>query len=880
MAYATKYLFKWESVGGTTREIRVLKDGYSGSVIQRSLGRAPVLKKQQNGVVFGTSLEFYAECAKGHDGEFTEFYTTDPKAFKVELYAGNTLLWQGYISPELYSEPDIAPPYDVQVVATDGIGELKLYDFAPQGLKTLRQMFTYLLGPTGLGTDVYLISSLQAASSGAGALLDKTINLDYRAGDSCYEVLTYLLDTLHATITWWQGAWIVARETNVTFSSGKVNYYNTSGNAAQLAGSVQALGAMGIAPAWPVGYLSRKVDPAKKSVTVQASWHPVSAFVNGEMDSDAAWTKTNNASWNSTKKGYNLPDNGQTPSLATVSQNVSMGGIRVPMAFVGKFCASIVTGSLYNGIVGVAVDYVTSGGAYYHVAKDGEGIPTWTTGQAGNTYDFQLRLSAVDTDESNAEQLELTIPALAVGSSYPSGTLTVRIVGRAAIVFSAALDIIIPKGYQDRLHLDNGARGEGSDVEVAIGRETSDIDYYKAFMQGILLDSGSLITSFKDAEITTGMDFLSFISRDYARSFAIPRIVRTGIVYLESAVEFPPLVLTGGGLNYWLETWTWNMREDELEISARQLPTASITVDSEVISEASGTTSGSSHSGGSSMSGYSLPLAANGTRGGLQVGYTQSGKNYPVQLDGEKAYVNVPWTDTDTWRPLGTGANDACAGNDSRLSDARPASDVYAWAKAANKPSYNLDEVSDGSTRKLANYVAKAGDTMSGPLIIALANALGLKLKRSETGSINIDLFPDNQETHGWRIGAYGSADNYMFRFTYDGADKAYLMTNGALQIAGDLMLNSDATKKTNLKDIVVSLEQIANAPAVAFDWKDGGHSFGSIAQYWKPIVPESVHGKEGNLSVAYSQLDIILIINLAREVLTLRKELERIKEK
>ncbi len=45
---------------------------------------------------------------------------------------------------------------------------------------------------------------------------------------------------------------------------------------------------------------------------------------------------------------------------------------------------------------------------------------------------------------------------------------------------------------------------------------------------------------------------------------------------------------------------------------------------------------------------YTLPLAASGTRGGIQVGYTESGKNYPVELDSEKAYVNVPWTDTNT----------------------------------------------------------------------------------------------------------------------------------------------------------------------------------------------------------------------------------------
>ena len=43
---------------------------------------------------------------------------------------------------------------------------------------------------------------------------------------------------------------------------------------------------------------------------------------------------------------------------------------------------------------------------------------------------------------------------------------------------------------------------------------------------------------------------------------------------------------------------------------------------------------------------YSLPLAASGTRGGVKIGYTQSGKNYPVQLSDEKMYVNVPWENT------------------------------------------------------------------------------------------------------------------------------------------------------------------------------------------------------------------------------------------
>ena len=44
---------------------------------------------------------------------------------------------------------------------------------------------------------------------------------------------------------------------------------------------------------------------------------------------------------------------------------------------------------------------------------------------------------------------------------------------------------------------------------------------------------------------------------------------------------------------------------------------------------------------------YSLPTASSTTKGGITLGYSQSGKNYPVALDSNgKAYVNVPWTDT------------------------------------------------------------------------------------------------------------------------------------------------------------------------------------------------------------------------------------------
>lgn len=44
----------------------------------------------------------------------------------------------------------------------------------------------------------------------------------------------------------------------------------------------------------------------------------------------------------------------------------------------------------------------------------------------------------------------------------------------------------------------------------------------------------------------------------------------------------------------------------------------------------------------------SIPAATSSAYGGIQIGYTTSDKNYAVQLSNGKAYVNVPWTDTNT----------------------------------------------------------------------------------------------------------------------------------------------------------------------------------------------------------------------------------------
>lgn len=65
---------------------------------------------------------------------------------------------------------------------------------------------------------------------------------------------------------------------------------------------------------------------------------------------------------------------------------------------------------------------------------------------------------------------------------------------------------------------------------------------------------------------------------------------------------------------------------------------------------------------------YELPEASATEMGGIQLGYSQTGKNYPVQLEDGKAYVEVPWS----WRGIqdnltSTSTTDSLSANQGKV---------------------------------------------------------------------------------------------------------------------------------------------------------------------------------------------------------------------
>lgn len=115
---------------------------------------------------------------------------------------------------------------------------------------------------------------------------------------------------------------------------------------------------------------------------------------------------------------------------------------------------------------------------------------------------------------------------------------------------------------------------------------------------------------------------------------------------------------------------------------------------------------------------------------------------------------------------------------------------------------------------------------------------------------------------------------------TYNPSYKLHV--DGTIYATGDVTAYSDGRQKEIVEDVRLSLEQIAEAPAVKFTWKDKRDEdvhVGTIAQYWQPILPEAVVNKDGNLGFNYGAAAMVSSSNIAREVLELRKMVIELKQ-
>ena len=137
---------------------------------------------------------------------------------------------------------------------------------------------------------------------------------------------------------------------------------------------------------------------------------------------------------------------------------------------------------------------------------------------------------------------------------------------------------------------------------------------------------------------------------------------------------------------------------------------------------------------------YSLPLAASGTRGGVQIGYTATGSNIPVQLSSEKMYVTLTSTAMKA-----------------TVSDAT--TDTSGWMSSADKAKLN-GVASNAEVNQNAFSNVKVGTTTvaadSKMDTLELKNGTGISISANATNDY-VTIGHSNSITAGTASGGSGS---------------------------------------------------------------------------------------------------------------------------
>lgn len=625
-SYGTIYEFRFDDINGDDVDIFIAKKNYTGPVTRRALGRTPILKRERSGNILGTSLEIYAECRV--DGEFAQLYTSSADEFRVEVYKRQNLLWKGFVSPELYSEPDIAPPYDVQIIATDGLGELKDHDYRFYGKATLRNHIQHALAPTSLQGDITLISSLSweddTSANAPSSLLEMVTDLSHLEEESCYDVLQSILTSLNACITQQDGGWMVIRESDLYLNAFRL--------------PTALFGSMTKAQWWPVGNMSIDIIPAKKEVSVvHENQYRENILPPISMGVAAGWEIGVGCYYSSAEGGWIVPPQTGLSYRIDARQYPLQSNLLLRI----KARCLAIEGRDDVSKLSVYMERDYAGSTTYLIRdyspQEDRVIMRWHDEMMGYVYAWDAPFVEQDTEPA-VHDLEILVPLsgetlaeslnIVIGNPYPSPYLL--------CIYSIELTPAEQTpGSRLTAIIANGAREKMNETKVIFSSSANpslpDLQY------GILRLDGGVVEWHTPA--TTAPDLLSFAARDLAMQVALPRMRYRGKLNVPS-LAYPriPMLFQRDNTYYFLNTYSYDLLNSELEVELISIPNARVEIESETVTELPSSGSGSAPSSGGSTGG-------GGTSGGggsdivVDASMSDTSTN-PVQNKVIKAYVD------------------------------------------------------------------------------------------------------------------------------------------------------------------------------------------------------------------------------------------------
>ena len=594
MSYGLKYRLSFDSVSGTPYEINILEAGYDGPVEKRNLGSAPVLKMDDGEAVRGTSLELSIETC--FDGDLREFYTTDRKKFRVEVYRSGVLFWSGHILPELYSEPYISVPFDVSVTASDGLGLLKNIPFGLSGKRSVFDVIKYCCEQTGLVLNYVFASKLLATGMSGVASVYTQAFVDCNAFDDadCYEALEKVLITFGSYIKQKDCKWHVLRYTDQ--DTDLMEYDPSCNFAGGFRPVMKTLGAIGD-DTYPVGQLESEIVPARKDFTPSLLKDYCFAAVGSWILSPGVRFMRVDEETYCELKPTKLPEKLE----AYVMQSISVEACNRPFRIEFQFSICLMSNREIGSIdmstgrsFRLEIFITDSGGTRHYLSAEGWGTKETYIEVRGDVQNGKLRI----TDGVNYDYIPASFETFRINlERIPySGEMAFRIVnpykyytvpGTPALDDYNDMNIICLKEFVFTSDVDGNP-----DVNVLLNPEASTsapslkvgfvdapfTENARGIFKNILMTSGGFTSEWYCRG--SGLDsFANIALQDMSSRIGVPSFCLHGVIH---ATDFDLLSDKYSGRKLYLKEYSYDLMEEEIDCTLCELLPFNAGIDGEI----------------------------------------------------------------------------------------------------------------------------------------------------------------------------------------------------------------------------------------------------------------------------------------------------------
>lgn len=217
--YNTKYRANFDDVNENDIIINLKKKDYTGNVANLSTSNNPLTIRVLNSDIFdtvktsGVTIELISEF----DRQLIDLYTANYKEWQIEVLKNNSVIYSGYISPELYSESFAESfNYIVSIEGNNGIGILSREKYIKsdntnyRGVTSVFQVIKNCIEKIGINYAGYkIVTNLKVNNynpiSNNSLIQHLTVNNDNYIDEdgvvmNCYNVLDAVLKPLNLSL--------------------------------------------------------------------------------------------------------------------------------------------------------------------------------------------------------------------------------------------------------------------------------------------------------------------------------------------------------------------------------------------------------------------------------------------------------------------------------------------------------------------------------------------------------------------------------------------------------------------------------------------------------------------------------------------------------